>query len=159
MHSPSHELGDGTPVVKIDSRCTTPIKEYPSTDDNHVLQQSPSLPHTTVPAASTLSAQHQLYIWGYLYAQNIRHNMNFASPECNKCGKRTILQLTHNGRPCYRCSARHKGSFSCFADLEGCDENNPGCLCGEPSRVNSNAVGIVWYTCVTGGCDLFRYKR
>jgi hypothetical protein len=53
----------------------------------------------------------------------------------------------------------HRDSFSCFADLVGCDESNPGCLCGQPSRVNVNGVGVVYYTCVTGGCELFRFKR
>ena len=160
MHSFGHDFGDSTPLARKDSRYTSPIREHINPDETHSLKQPRVVPHTTVPEASTLSTQYQLYIWGYLYAQNSRHDFErFASPECNKCGKRTTLQLTHNGRPCYRCTARHKGNFSCFADLVGCDENNPSCLCGEPSRVNSNAVGVVWYTCVTGGCDLFRYKR
>jgi len=159
MHSFRHELSKGTPVTRIDSRNASPTRECPNTDDSHSAQRSPILPPTAVPATSTLSTQRQLYIWGYLYAQNSRHDLEFENPECNKCGNRTRLQLTHNGRPCYRCVTRHKGNFSCFADLVGCDGENPTCLCGEPSRVNSNGVGVVWYTCVTGGYDLFRYKR
>lgn len=159
MYFPRHELSDDSNVAKIDSCNASPTREYPNTDDDHFFQHSLVRLPTTVPEASDLSNQQQLYIWGFLYAQNSRHDPKFASPECIKCGKRTILQLTHNGRPCYQCSARHKGRFSCFADLIGCDGNNPSCLCGEPSRVNSNGIGVVWYTCVTGGCDLFRYKR
>jgi hypothetical protein len=126
-------------------------------DDNDSLSRFPH-PQNTLPPFP-FSTQTQLNLWAYLYNQNPSHDPESPSPLCNKCGKRTILQLTHEGRPYYQCKGRHRGGFSCFADLLGCDGDNPECLCGQPSRVGVNRVGVVYYTCVTGGCDLFRFKR
>jgi hypothetical protein len=69
------------------------------------------------------------------------------------------LRLNDDGRPFYRCVVKHRENFSCYADLLGYDSANPVCLCGQPSRVNYNTVGVIFYTCVTGGCGLFRFKR
>jgi len=143
----------GSSSVSVES-----IREPPITKDSFL--ESPYPSNTNIPLPINLSTQVQLGIWAHLFNQNSNHDPRFEYPKCNKCGNKTELQLTHDGkRPFYRCVALHKDNFSCFADLVGCDGENPVCLCGQPSRVNENRVGVVYYTCVTGGCDLFRYKR
>jgi hypothetical protein len=137
------------------STSTSPPSDSLIEDTGFLLQ----FPDTNTLPPFPFSTQTQLNLWAYLYNQNPSQNPDSLSPLCNKCGKRTILQLTPEGRPCYLCKDRHKGGFSCFADLLGCDGENPECLCGQPSRVNVNRVGVVYYTCVTGGCNLFRLKR
>lgn len=106
-----------------------------------------------------LSRQTQLHLWAYLFNQNTNHDHDFEHPKCKKCGDRTVLDLNGHGRPFYRCVVMHKANFACYADLLGYDAGNPVCLCGQPSRVNYNTKGDVFYTCVTGGCGLFRFKR
>lgn len=67
--------------------------------------------------------------------------------------------MNNDGRPFYRCAVKHKDNFACYADLLGFDARNPTCLCGQPSRVNYNSAGVGTYTCVTGGCVFYRFKR
>jgi hypothetical protein len=157
--SPTRRLSNKG-VKRRDSTKTSSTRELLTEDDNDRTSQPSPTPSTkTALSPTNLSTLDQLNLWAYLYNQNPTHDPHFADPKCNKCGKRTKLQITREGRPCYRCVARHRDSFSCFADLVGCDEENPSCLCGQPSRVNVNGVGVVYYTCVTGGCELFRFKR
>jgi hypothetical protein len=146
-------------VRHSDSTSTSSRRDSLIKDDDDLLLQFPDLQNINTLPSFPFSTQTQLNLWAYLYNQNPSHDPDSPSPLCKKCGKGTTLQLTHEGRPFYQCNGRHRGGFSCFADLLGCDGDNPECLCGQPSRVNMNGMGVVFYTCVAGGCDLFRFKR
>ena len=153
-----------TPTSNISptSSSGSSISLFHREDTNDLIFGSPLTP-ANLDTSCVLSGQTQLHLWAFLFNHNINHNINgdrhFERPKCRKCGDKTVLSLNDDGRPFYHCVVKHKDNFSCYADLLGYDAHNPVCLCGQPSRVNYNRVGVVYYTCVTGGCGLFRFKR
>lgn len=140
------------------SSTASSIESFHREDTNDlILGGSPATANPTT--SCILSGQTQLHLWAFLFNHSINRDRDFERPKCRKCGEKTILRLNNDGRPFYRCVVKHRENFSCFADLLGYDSANPVCLCGQPSRVNYNSKGVMFYTCVTGGCGYHRFKR
>lgn len=95
-------------------------------------------------------------------------------PHCNGCGSPGTRHVTradnqngNAGRPYWLCShyscPRWSGKgneWKCWDDDLGIAKDNPGCYCGEPSRLGLKGVktgekGVCFWSCSTGNCDYY----